>query len=124
MNKLSQDNLEVLNYLYPQDISSLSSSSKTIETICKNIFKNTIEWLDKQCIKYELLVTREIKDEAEEWFQNGKRHRDNDLPAVIKSDGKKEWWQNGELHRDNDLPAVIRSDGGQFWYKNGKRQRQ
>lgn len=25
------------------------------------------------------------------WFVNGKRHRDDDLPAIEYSDGSKEW---------------------------------
>jgi hypothetical protein len=138
MNKLSQDNLlEILNYLDVRDIESLSSCCKNIETICKNIFKNTnfviqfdkiisketIEWLDQQNIKYNLLVTREIKGGVEKWFKNGLKHRDNDLPAVIWSDGTQLWYKNGKRHRDNDLPAVIDSDGSQKWWKNGLRHR-
>ena len=38
---------------------------------------------------------------------DGKRHRDNDLPAVIDSNGAQIWYRNGLRHRDNDLPAVI-----------------
>jgi hypothetical protein len=107
MNKLSQDNLsEILNFLDIQDIASLSSCNKNIETICKNIFKNvvirfsqnisdeTVEWLDKHNIKYEL-VRREIIDDTELWYKNGKLHRDNDLPAYIECNGSQEWWING-----------------------------
>jgi len=53
------------------------------------------------------------------WFQNGKRHRDNDLPAIEHSNDDKEWYINGELHRENDLPAVEFSNGDNEWYKNG-----
>ncbi len=48
-------------------------------------------------------------------------HRDNDLPAVILSNGTQKWFQNGKVHRDNDLPAIIWSDGTQEWYQNGKK---
>lgn len=44
---------------------------------------------------------------SEEWYKNGKLHRDNDLPAVIDGVNKK-WYKYGKLHRDNDLPAVIK----------------
>ena len=48
-----------------------------------------------------------------------KWHRDNDLPAVIRTDGYCAWYQNGELHRDNNLPAVIWPDGWCEWYQDG-----
>ena len=69
-------------------------------------------WDDKECRLYF--------DGTQYWHQNGKHHRNNDLPAVIYADGNKHWYQNGELHRDNDMPAVICADGTQYWYKNGK----
>lgn len=53
------------------------------------------------------------------WSKNGKLHRDNDLPAVIRKDGTREWWVNGERHRENDLPAYIDFIGNKSWYKNG-----
>ncbi len=58
-----------------------------------------------------------------EWWTNGLKHRENDQPAVIYSNGDKEWWTNGLQHRDNDQPAVIRKDGVMEWWKNGKRHR-
>jgi hypothetical protein len=57
------------------------------------------------------------------WYKEGKRHRDGDLPAVIHANGAREWYKEGKLHRDGDLPAVIRADGYQSWYKEGKRHR-
>ena len=63
-----------------------------------------------------------LNDETQIWYQNGNRHRDNDLPAIMWSDGTQEWYQNGKLHRDNNLPAIINSDGKMEWYMNGIRQ--
>ena len=57
------------------------------------------------------------------WYQNGKLHRDNDMPAVICVNGSQEWYQNGNYHRNNDMPAVITPNGSQFWYQNGKLHR-
>ena len=54
------------------------------------------------------------------WTLNGKKHRENDQPAVVRRDGTKGWWVNGKLHRENDQPAVVRSDGSKMWYINGK----
>src|SRR3989344_2097281 len=58
--------------------------------------------------------------ETQIWYKNGKRHRENDKPAVVWSDGTQEWYKNGQLHRENDKPATVWSDGTQEWYKNGK----
>ena len=52
------------------------------------------------------------------WYKNGKIHRDGDKPAYIGADGSLEWWKNGEYHRDGDKPAEIREDGTLAWYKN------
>ena len=73
------------------------------------------------------------------WFQNGKLHRDNDLPAIeyangdsyerelcsIQSgtEGSKQWYQQGKCHRDNDLPAIEWVNGTKEWYQNGKLHR-
>ena len=57
---------------------------------------------------------------GQEWYQNGKLHRDNDQPAVININGGKQWYQNGSRHRDNDLPAIIYANGGRCWCRNGK----
>ena len=57
-----------------------------------------------------------------EWYQNGKRHRE-DGPAVEYADGHKYWYLNDKLHRE-DGPAVERADGGKYWYLNGKLHRE
>lgn len=61
-------------------------------------------------------------DGTREWWVNGQCHRDNDLPAIVDVDGTQEWWINGQCHRD-DGPAIILADGTQYWYKNGQRHR-
>lgn len=50
--------------------------------------------------------------------QAGRLHRENDLPAVIRSDGEQRWYKNGQIHRGNDLPAMIYPNGSKFWYFN------
>ncbi len=67
----------------------------------------------------------------EEYFINGLRHRDYDLPAVIFKGEITHllWFQNGNLHRDNNMPSIINGNflyyhtNGQlykseFYYKN------
>ena len=60
---------------------------------------------------------------VQEWFKYGKRHRDGDLPAAVDADNYQTWYQDGTRHRDGDLPAIVRANGDQEWYKDGKRHR-
>ena len=57
----------------------------------KNVADNTVKWFKLKNIKLKLLETYEIKYEAQYWYKNGKINRDNDLPAVIFSDGSQIW---------------------------------
>jgi hypothetical protein len=45
------------------------------------------------------------------WYKNCHLHRDDDLPAMIYSNGRKEWYKFGKRHRDEDEPAIIFCDG-------------
>lgn len=70
------------------------------------------------------------KDGYKYWYKNGRRHRDNDLPAVVdnknndyKACGYKEWWIDGIRHRGFDRPAFIFYDV-KIWIVNGKRHRE
>lgn len=38
----------------------------------------------------------------------------------IITEGYKAWYKDGQLHRENDLPAVIRDNGKEFYYVNGE----
>jgi antitoxin component YwqK of YwqJK toxin-antitoxin module len=57
------------------------------------------------------------------WYKEGNLHRDGDLPAYIYAGGDKEWYKEGKLHRDGDLPARIDAGGDKEWYKEGKLHR-
>jgi len=54
------------------------------------------------------------------WYnESGEYHRDNDLPAIERSDSKY-WYKNNKIHRDNNLPAIEYANGTKFWYdENG-----
>lgn len=58
------------------------------------------------------------------WFYNGHKHRENDLPATIFANGDKNWFCNGRIHRENDLPAVIHANGNQYWFYNDLQHRE
>lgn len=50
----------------------------------------------------------------QEWYRHGRRHRENDQPAVI--DGQdREWWVNDRRHRDDRQPAVIHAGRREYW---------
>jgi len=55
--------------------------------------------------------------------EDGLLHRDNDLPAIVHSEGTKEWYQHGKVHRENDKPAKIFADGDQYWFINNELHR-
>lgn len=56
---------------------------------------------------------------TQKWYSCGVLHRQNDHPAIVRSNGDEEWWTEGKKHRDNDLPADVRADGTLKWYVNG-----
>ena len=58
------------------------------------------------------------KDDDVAYYQNGEAHRDNDLPAIVHSDGTKHWQKNGKLHRENG-PALIFPNGDCIWHLKG-----
>lgn len=85
----------------------------------------------------DLPAIHTVSGNLQEWWVNGKQHRDGDKPAVIERNGRlykngdhilltryeycdnidlnavkyegefQEWWVNGKLHRDNDKPALV-----------------
>ncbi len=59
-----------------------------------------------------------------EWVIDGSRDRDNDLPAVIHTDGTWVWYHRNKVHRSNDMfgkprPAVIYKDGHKRYFIHG-----
>ncbi len=61
------------------------------------------------------------KNGTQRWYNKaGKRHRDNDMPAVIYKNGTSWWYKNGVWHRENNLPAKIWANGYKAWYTNGE----
>jgi len=54
------------------------------------------------------------------WYdEEGKRHRDNGLPAVIRDNGEMRWCYHGVTHRIGQ-PACKKPDGSYFYYHYGK----
>ena len=56
---------------------------------------------------------------TQEWYKEGKYHREGDQPAIIFSNGDQVWYKEGKRHRDGDQPAIIFLDGYQSWWKEG-----
>lgn len=51
-------------------------------------------------------------------FYNGRLHRGDGLPAVVRMDGSREWHQHGLLHR-YDAPAATYPGGCEVWAEDG-----
>ncbi len=123
----------ILEFLEPKELKELYETCKDSKIMFKELTKHTnfivdckeiiankeIKWFELKNIKLKLLETYVNINGTQHWLQNGKRHRDHDLPAIIYANGTQYWYQNGEMRRENDLPAIIRTDGTQYWYKNG-----
>lgn len=74
---------------------------------------------------FEYDYSYHCKDIYQMWCKDDKKHRDDDLPAVIYPDGTKEWWYEGKMHRNNKnengyLPAQVWADGTMIWRLHGK----
>jgi hypothetical protein len=50
--------------------------------------------------------------------EDGKLHREGDLPAVIRNDGTRGWYKHGKVHRDGDMPAIEHPNGNRVWWVN------
>ena len=114
-NKLVTDIIKIVKII----------SFEELKNLCKNGIFNvkTGNYYFDENGKYHRendLPAIEYANGTKEWYKNGLRHRENDLPAIEMADGTNEWYQNGNRHRDNDLPAVEWDDGSKEWYINGK----
>jgi len=54
-----------------------------------------------------------------EWYRNGNRHRENDLPEIEYFEGSKEWYKYNLLHRENKRAFIYKSGYEESWV-NGK----
>ena len=128
----------IMEFLEPQEIKELYETCKETKVMfdeltkyanfivsCNRIILNKeLKWFELKNIKLKLLERYEISSFGTQyWYQNGLKHRDNDLPAIITVNGDQFCYQNGLLHRDNNLPAVIFANGDQEWYQNGLKHR-
>lgn len=57
----------------------------------------------------------EIIHNSQYWCYKDLPHRDNDLPAIIRSDGFEAWMINGQYHRENNLPAIMCNNKKEWW---------
>jgi hypothetical protein len=99
---------------------------------CKNIFtrKHIFYILDNNSsisdLPFYLIAdspnneTYSLIDNKKRWYKNGKRHRDNDLPAVIDLDDDIYYYcKYGKYHR-LDGPAIHGEPFSDKWYLYGK----
>lgn len=74
---------------------------------------------------YEKVTDSFLKITVEKWTNDeGQNHREDDLPAIITSEGTRKWYVNGKLHREGGLPAVEWRDGTMSWWIDGQLHRE
>jgi len=127
----------IIEFLKPEEIKDLYESCDVSKVMFKELTKHTnfiidckriltdeeLKWYKAKNIRLKLLEICKLEYEDQHWYKNGLRHRDNDFPAVIQTDGTQYWYKYGKQHRDNDLPALIYPSGTKLWYKNGEYHR-
>jgi hypothetical protein len=123
----------ICDFLNLREINTLYCSSKSVIEMLKILGEhNNFTVVSKVILTTQLLdifklrniKVRLVKTEKYElWYnKNGELHRDNDLPAIIYTNGSKGWYKNGNLHREDDLPAMI-GNGEEYWFKEGRLHR-
>ena len=80
------------------------------------------EWFLNGKLHREGGPARIIANNYDAWYRNGELHREGG-PAVIWAHGKKEWFLNGKRHR-LDGPAIIFAEGAEYWFKNNELHRE
>jgi antitoxin component YwqK of YwqJK toxin-antitoxin module len=93
--------------------------NKSVCSCIKIIREITLEELYKDSDEY---IKR--PNGIQEWFKDGKLHREGDQPSVIGYAGSFAWHKNGKLHREGDRPAIICENGDKFWFREGKKHRE
>ena len=115
LSYLPQDMLfEIISFLQPQEFQQLYLSLqddrlKQCIIQCTTVINDKlVEWFKSNDIVNIHLFEEKRKDcMSTRYFQNGKIHRDGDLPAYISNARKVQcWYQNGKIHRI-DKPAHI-----------------
>ena len=135
MQNLFQDcQLKVLKCLTHTEIKDLYESSPENEIMLDSLIAYTgitiqctsivtdsdIIWFTMMGFRLILLRTHTIDaSNNQTWCENGKFHRDDDLPAFITPNGTQFWFQHGVFHRGNNRPAIIWPNGDMEWYNNG-----
>lgn len=83
---------------------------------CKHVVTQTTWLCNGRPHREDDLPAIERSNGDREWFWEGKRHRGGDRPAVdwtyndAAGNRRLEWWVHGRQHRENDLPAVTGVD--------------
>lgn len=98
----------ISKYLFPEQINNCFYSCKEIQ---KNIDDNWKFIYEKICLHHIQPHGHCFYPTNQRWYNEGKLHRDGDLPAVIWPSGRQQWYKNGEIHREGDKPAVIYAFG-------------
>jgi hypothetical protein len=110
--------VEMLGTVVTEGDKSVTNKIKIVDELSHNEINK-----ESKMVRWEGDDVCKIIEDCVCWYKNGKIHRDNDLPAIVKSSGYREWWIEGSQHRDNDLPAIVHPNGDEEWWFNNERHR-
>ena len=113
----------VSRFLFREEINNMCGAN----TYLNELYLEDWRYVYRICLhhqpnNYDGPAIINAKDD-QEWYKEGKIHRDGDQPAIITAYGTQKWFKEGTRHRGGDQPAIINDSGDQFWYKEGKRHR-
>ena len=83
-----------------------------MKSLIINIQGQVNKWL-----KFIPLPPEYVKNGDRFWFSRGILNRNDDFPAIERSNGDKEWWFLGKRHR-TDGPAVVYKKK-KYWFEFG-----
>jgi hypothetical protein len=94
------------------------------EDDCDIKAKRALEWVSHgKYWRADGKPTVEYNTGRKEWRNaEGRRHRADDLPAIIDPVNRRiVWYMHGNLHRDNYKPSYVEMAGFCAWYCNGRK---
>ena len=101
-----------IHHAFSQIVNELFQRNSHFKMPCYGyIYDDIVDWFDMNHFPLDLITEKRRSIDYTYYLKNGKRHRDDDLPAVIsdKYGEFQHWYQNGKLYRENGKPAKIES---------------
>ena len=99
-----------LHHAFPQIVNEIFQRNPHFKMPCYTYIRDDIvDWFEMNHKPLDLMIETKHCQLHVEYLKNGKKHRDDDLPAIVSYEyGEFQYWyQNGKLYRENGKPALI-----------------